>query len=293
MGRFFLFSQNMRILVSILFSFLLLTSCKKDDDGNPSPVTALTLMDVPYGGDPSQKMDIYLPAGRTVDSTKVIVLIHGGAWAEGDKSEFTPYVPAIQQRLKGFAIVNINYRLASTSGNYFPTQESDMKAVIDFLEQKTNEYKISEKYVLLGASAGAHMALLQAYKYSTQPISAVVDFFGPVDMVQLYNQASSPVWQLGLQMLLSGTPQTNPVMYQQSSPVNFIDAQDPPTIIFHGTSDMIVDVSQSTLLQLQLQSKGIVNSLHTYTGLGHDVWPNHIMNDTFDKMEAFIKANVQ
>ena len=82
-------------------------------------------------------------------------------------------------------------------------------------------------------------------------------------------------------------------MYQQTSPINFIDAQDPPTIIFHGDQDMIVNVSQSTLLKNKLQTFGVTNQLTVYPGLGHDLWPPATMNASFDKIEAFIKANVQ
>ena len=167
-----------------------------------------------------------------------------------------------------------------------------MKAAVDFLVQKSTEYRISQKFVLLGASAGAHMALLQAYKYSTPKIKAVVDFFGPVDMVSLYNSANLNT-QFAMQILLSGTPVTNPSIYQQSSPINFIDAQDPPTIIFHGDMDVVVNVSQSTLLKNKLETLGIANQLTIYPGLEHDVWPPAIMNDSFDKIEKFIKANVQ
>jgi dipeptidyl aminopeptidase/acylaminoacyl peptidase len=82
-------------------------------------------------------------------------------------------------------------------------------------------------------------------------------------------------------------------MYQQTSPINFIDEQDPPTIIFHGDQDVIVNVSQSTLLKNKLQTFGVTNQLTVYPGLDHDLWPPATMNASFDKIEAFIKANVQ
>ena len=279
--------------ISILFCFVLtIIACQKDSQNNSDQNLAETLNNIFYGNDTAQKMDIYLPAGRTTDTTKMIILVHGGAWLEGDKKDFNSYVTILKQRLPGYAIANINYRLANIAANHFPTQENDMKAAVDFLVQKSTEYRISQKFVLLGASAGAHMALLQAYKYSTPKIKAVVDFFGPVDMVSLYNSANLNT-QFAMQILLSGTPVTNPSIYQQSSPINFIDAQDPPTIIFHGDMDVVVNVSQSTLLKNKLETLGIANQLTIYPGLEHDVWPPAIMNDSFDKIEKFIKANVQ
>jgi acetyl esterase/lipase len=276
----------------IVFCFAIgFTACQKESKPVTNPgLPEQTLQNVSYGTDAAQKLEIYLPAGRTTESTKLIIMVHGGAWFEGDKNDFAPYVPILKQRLPGYAIANINYRLASPAGNFFPTQENDMKAAVDFLLQKTNDYAISQKIALLGASAGAHMALLQAYKYASPKIKAVISYFGPTDMPALYNSASVNT-KAGLQLLLGGTPATSPT-YQQSSPVNFVDAQDPPTIIFHGDADPIVNVSQSTLLRDKLQATGITNQLTVYPGLGHDVWPSAIMNETFTKIEAFLKANV-
>ena len=279
--------------ILVLFGYLLfLVSCKKEEAPENLTLEAKTELNLAYGNDPQQKMDVYLPGGRNTDSTKVIVMIHGGAWAEGDKTDFNPYVTILRQRLPDYAIVNINYRLATAVSNAFPAQENDIKSAISFLLQKREDFKISDQMVLLGASAGAHMAMLQSYKYTTPKIKAVIDYFGPVDMMALYAQ-SLPGAQLGLQILMGGTPVTNPAMYQQSSPINFIDAQDPPTLIFHGLADDVVPVAQSTALQAKLQYTGIANELYTYAGMGHETWPDSTMKITFDKAEAFIKAHAE
>ena len=238
-------------------------------------------------------MDAYLPGGRKTDSTRVVIMIHGGAWSEGDKTDFNPYVTILRQRLPDYAIFNINYRLATPSSNAFPAQENDMKAALNFILQKKSDFQISDKIILLGASSGAHMAMLQAYKNTTPKIRAVIDYFGPSDMSALYSQTTDPYVQFGLQILLGGTPSGNPSMYQQSSPINFVDAQDPPTLIFHGLADDIVPVAQSTSLQQKLQTTSVYNEFYTYPGLGHDIWPDLTMKETFDKAEAFIRAHAQ
>ncbi|HEU4633318.1 MAG TPA: alpha/beta hydrolase [Flavisolibacter sp.] len=277
----------------VFVCFALLIACKKDATDNDQPLVAQTLLNISYGNDAFQKMDVYLPAGRSTDSTRLIVLVHGGAWLTGDKSDFTGYVPTLQQRLPGYAVANINYRLATTTANHFPAQENDMKAAVDFLTQKSGEYHISRKLVLLGASSGGHLAALQAYKYSDPAIKAVVDFYGPADMAALYDNATDPLVKSYIQTLMGGTPATNPMLYQQSSPVNFVSAQSPPTIILHGASDELVNINQSTVLKDRLQSAGVVNQLIIYPDQGHDIWPSSIMNDAFDKIEVFIKANVE
>lgn len=277
-----------------LFFFLIisLVSCKKNDTVQSS-LTARTLTNVSYGSDAAQMMDLYLPAGRSTDSTRLLVLIHGGAWTVGDKSDFDSFLPSIKQRLPDYAIANINYRLATATANHFPAQENDMKSAMDFLIQKSGEYHVSQKLVLLGVSAGAHMALLQAYKYASPRIQAVIDFFGPTDMTDLYNfLAGNPSYQNIFQTLMNGTPSTNASLYAQSSPINFVSAQSCPTIIFHGDADDLVPIEQSIDLKNKLNSFGIAAQLNVYPNEGHTIWPSDVMNDALDKAELFLKANV-
>lgn len=277
----------------VLFLIVALAfSCKKEKSADQN-IAAQTQTNISYGADASQKMDLYLPAGRSVDSTKLIILIHGGAWISGDKSDFASFIPVIQQKFPGYAIANINYRLATSTANHFPTQENDMKSAVDFLIQKSNEYRISQKIILLGASAGAHMALLQAYKYSSPKILAVVDFFGPTDLPDLYNfYAPSPNNQAIFQLLMNGTPSSNASLYSQSSPINFVTAQSCPTIIFHGDADVVVPISESVTLKNKLNSFGVPTQMTSYPNVGHDVWPANLLNDAYDKLEMFIKTNV-
>lgn len=278
-----------------LFFFIVsLASCKKEtSNASNQVIAAQKITNAAYGTDTEQKMDLYLPAGRSTDSTKLIVLIHGGAWVAGDKADFATYITTLQQHLPHYAIANINYHLATTTTHHFPTQENDMKAAIGFLVQKSADYHISQSFVLLGASAGGHLALLQAYKYNTPKIKAVVDFFGPANMVDLYNNTTIAFNKSVIEMLMNGTPVTNPSLYQQSSPVNFVTSQAPPTIMLHGDADALVNVNQAINLKEKLQNAGVTNQLIIYPNQGHDLWPVSIMNDAFTKIELFIKANVK
>ncbi len=70
----------------IILTASLMISCQKE---NTEPQTlqsaSKTMLNAAYGTDPAQKMDIYLPAGRSATSTKVIVLIHGGGFIQYSK----------------------------------------------------------------------------------------------------------------------------------------------------------------------------------------------------------------
>lgn len=278
----------------ILAVSLSMISCQKESGtGGPAIITEQSQMNVSYGTDASQKMDIYLPAARFTAATKVMVLIHGGGWSTGDKADFTAYVDTLKRRLPGYAIFNINYRLAAGGTHLFPTQENDVKAAIEFIYSNRNEYKISDKYVLLGTSAGAHLSLLHANKY-TMPvkIKAVVDFFGPADLVDMYNNpASIFAPPAALAAVTGATPTTNLTLYQQSSPITFVTAQSPPTIILQGGTDILVSPSQSVALKNKLQSFGVIHQHVLYATENHG-WTGANLTDSFDKIALFLAANV-
>lgn len=273
-----------------------LFSCAKDivDPGTGS-IAAKIIPDAAYGTDAKQKMDIYLPANRSVATTKVLVLIHGGAWVQGDKADFTTaQIDTLKKRLPDYAIFNINYRLAAFPANLFPTQELDVKAAVEFIYGNRAIYLISDKFVLMGGSAGGHLALLQAYKYtSSVKIKAVVDFFGPTDMVDLYNNPGT-IPQAAIAGLMSGTPTTNAALYQSSSPLQLVDASDPPTIIFQGSNDPLVNATrQSLALANKLTLFNVTNQYVLYPGLGHgDDWTPATFTDVYNKIQVFLTANV-
>jgi acetyl esterase/lipase len=285
----------MKLLITLLLAGSTLIACKKSDgngNGNGN-LPASTMKDVSYGTDAAQKMDIYLPAGRTTSGTKVMVLVHGGGWTAGDKSEFDPYIASLQQRLPDYAIFNINYRLANNTNNRFPAQENDVKAAVEYIANRFGEYEVSNKVVLLGFSAGAHLALLQAYKHtSTVKPKAVISFFGPTDLVDMYNNPVSMYAPLLLEALIGAKPSQNLSAYQQSSPSFFVNGSVPPTMLLHGGQDNLVAYSQSVLLKDKLQSAGVVNQYIFYPNEGHG-WFGNTLNDSFDKIEVFLDANVK
>lgn len=283
----------MKVLLYILSLSLLFVSCQKDATENPSATPEKTTLNESYGANAAQKMDIYLPADRSTTSTKVIILIHGGGWSGGDKNDYALYLDTLKKRLPGYAIFNINYRLAAGASNLFPTQENDVKAAIEYIYNKRVDFKISDKFVLLGTSAGGHLSLLHAYKYTSPvKIKAVIDFFGPTDLVDMYNNPATIFAPPSLiAAVVGGTPTTHAALYQQSSPINFVDAQSPPTITLHGGVDIVVSPNQSVALKNKLQSFGVANQYVFYPTENHG-WAGANMVDSFDKIAAFLQAYV-
>ena len=273
----------------ILLLSLAFIGCEKDDAGTGEK----TMLNIAYGSDPYQVMDIYLPPNRNTQTTNFMILVHGGAWSSGDKSDFDEYVDTLQRRLPSYAVFNLNYRLSTNGINVFPAQENDIKAAVEYILARREEFGISDKYALLGASAGAHLALLQGYKYSsTLAPKAIIDFFGPTDMVDLYNNPASPlIPPATVASIVGATPTSNPTLYFQSSPINFVTAQSPPTMILQGGLDPLVATSQSSALRDKIQTLGGVVAYVFYPNEGHS-WIGPNLKDSFDKIQLFLTMHM-
>ncbi len=275
--------------MQIMFSVIPASAAVKD---TTVALPSSLYYNVAYGSDPKQVMDIYLPEGRSLQSTKVMVLLHGGSWSGGDKNSFKAYIDSLKNHLTDYAFVNVNYRLASSTKNKFPAQENDVKAALSFIVSRSGEYNISQHVVLLGASAGAHLALLQAYKYSEPvKVKAVVSFFGPSDFNYMYDNPVFPQVPALLELLLGGSPVNNKSAYHDSSPISYVTAKSCPTLLFQGGKDPLVNPRQAELLRDKLEKEGVVNELIIYPNEGHG-WHGGSLGDSFDNIARFLGENL-
>jgi dipeptidyl aminopeptidase/acylaminoacyl peptidase len=251
----------------LFFSLVTLISCS--EDSSPKILTSVQLLEESYGSHLRQKMDVFLPAGRTSETTPLLVYIHGGAWIDGDKSEFLQVKSLIEKEFPDYAFVSLNYRLYdfATGSNGISDQEEDIISAFNYIESQLVNWNVSGDMVISGASAGGHLALLHAFKNHTSDLKAVVAFFPPTDLTSLhgFNNLTAST----LDLLLGGTPTTAKSAYQNSSPVNFIDPQDVPTIFFHGAQDQVVPITQSERLEEVLLAAGVRHRFRAIPGQGH------------------------
>lgn len=270
-----------------LLIFLVLLACQKEDkNGNNS---FQTLKNIEYGPHARNKMDVYLPSDRSEEKTKVFVWIHGGAWAGGDKGEFEQIKPAVDSVFSDYAYVSLNYRLfnSNTNANRFPSQEEDIKLALEFISSKLSEWKVSNKVIIAGASAGGHLALLQAFKHNQSGlIKACAAYYPPTELTSYFSYSifSTAV----LHGILNGNPSQRPEEYFQSSPVNFITSASVPTLFFHGTADDVVPIEQSYLLQEKLEEQNVLHDYIYFEGAGH-AFSSEDAQITVRSMRDFVK----
>ncbi|MEG5097871.1 alpha/beta hydrolase, partial [Microcoleus sp. B13-B4] len=96
---------------------------------------------------------------------------------------------------------------------------------------------------LMGRSAGAHLAMLTAYDSSVLPVRAVVNYYGPNDLIGGYNDPSFPDAidvRAVLRAFLGGTPNELNELYHRASPINYIKPNLPPCLLVYAGRDHIV-----------------------------------------------------
>ncbi|GAB4094317.1 hypothetical protein GCM10028786_32450 [Flaviaesturariibacter terrae] len=255
-----------------------------------------SLMNLSYDSDTSTKLDLYLPTGRSQDSTPLLVLLHGGNgdfWASGDKRDLQRWVRQLRTALPNWAIANVNYRLNTNPPvNAFPAQETDLQVAINYLYNNRVNWHISDRIVLAGYSTGGQLALLQSYKRANPvAIKAVAAFSGPSDLEDFYNyQPSTLQWRL--QQLMGGSPASNSVLYQESSPKTFVGLHTIPTFLVQGMLDSVVPYGQTDALEARLASNGIPHSYLFYPGEKH-VYADSTLGKALDSMATWLKARVR
>lgn len=279
------------IYLSVIINFLLLISCNNDENEftfSNSPDKADILFDIQYGDEDNQNFDIYLPKDRSRNNTKSIVLIHGGGWIGGDKSDMYELFNVLKRDLPDYAIININYRLADDDTKIFPAQIQDINSAIEYI--KAANYHISNDFAIIGGSAGGYLALYYSYRFNdNNNIKLVCSVVGPTDISDDEILANDQMKQI-LETSIGESVDENPELYEELSPINYVTQNTVPTALFYGNNDPLVPISQAQNLKNSLNQHGIQNIIHIYEG-GHGDWSKEDIEDYKANLINFITTN--
>lgn len=268
--------------------FVICYSCTNETSETQSVTTYKQELNVSYGSSPDQKFDIYLPANRTT-STKVMILVHGGGWSSGDKSDMNIFKDLILADFPNLAIANINYRLADANNGPYPMQIEDISAVINHLKNRTSEYIISNKIAFIGVSAGGHLSLLWSYVFDNNAqVGMVCSIVGPTNFLDpTYLNNTNPEIQTLLD-LYGANPTT--AFLEEVSPLYQVTASAPPTILFYGGQDPLIPTTQGTDLKDRLADLGVTHQFTLYPDAGHG-WIGADLIDTWIKLKSFMQTH--
>ncbi|MBE8712906.1 alpha/beta hydrolase [Sphingobacterium hungaricum] len=224
----------------------------------------------PYGKDPRQIMDVFLPKDRD-QNTPFVILIHGGAWTTASKENVREFQDSLFNH--GICVVSINHRYASETIHYNELL-SDVDLAYRYCASRSSDWKTrSTGFVMAGVSSGGHLALLYAYT-SKNKIKAIVEFSAPTTFVD--SSVIKYTERIGLKPVIEkimGIPYSDdrPLdsAYFLISPTQQI--KKIPTLIIHGQEDDVVQFVHAQTLADSLLSNGAIHKLVPIPNAGHDI----------------------
>ncbi|WP_160139480.1 alpha/beta hydrolase [Chryseobacterium sp. c4a] len=272
--------------ISCIFLFLL-TACTKNKIDLTNNIRFNKEQNIHYGDSPDQVLDLYEPNKKPSEEKEVFIMIHGGGWRGGDKSQLSLFMFSMMERYPDHIFINMNYRLASTAQYGIPNQTDDIKKVITFLKKKLN---YTPKLILLGNSAGGHLSMLYAYHFDTdKKVKAVINIVGPADLSDSGFKSYEEYSFIEQHLIDPKTLPTEVSVINFTSPVHWINNASPPTLSYYGKTDRVVPLSQNKILDSALNKNNVIHESYEFNG-GHLDW-NKPPNAAFliDKIEIFLK----
>ncbi|MDE3166426.1 MAG: alpha/beta hydrolase [Acidobacteriota bacterium] len=186
---------------------------------------------VAYGNHPSQFADFR--RGEGAGARPLVIVIHGGFWRQRRTLVYAGHL-CIALGREGFATANIEYRRSGEEGGGWPGTFADVCRAIALARERAHTFGADPaRAVLLGHSAGGHLALLAAAE--TPGLRGAVSLGGVANLMRAH--------QLGLgdgavEEFLGGTPEALPQAYLDADPAHGRTAV--PRVLIHGTADEIV-----------------------------------------------------
>lgn len=160
--------------------------------------------DIVFYSDPSSgtplRADLWLPPAGVQPTGLGVIYVHGGAWRLMRKDMFTR---PLFRRLagQGHVVMDIDYTLAPAAD--VPGMVADVKRAVVWLKRHASDLGISpDEIVLMGGSAGAHLAMMAAYTADdpefqlgdgsgSTAVRGVVAFYGPADLLAIYDDVEA------------------------------------------------------------------------------------------------------
>jgi len=261
---------------------------------------------VHYAGPDGQQVPAWLFVPKNLDRSKkhpAIVWIHGdGVNQNYDgwhvQRNYAVYYSFHQYLLQqGYIVIAPDYRGSIGYGRdwregvYMDVGGKDAKdAWMAASYLKTLGYVDTDRVGVWGLSYGGFFTLIAV---TDQPklFRAGVDVAGVVDYAMYYEDPYHGGWTASR----IGTPDQNPNVYANASPLSHVDRLERPLLVLHGTSDVNVPYLHSVRLidELLKKGKGDLVSFMTYPGEFHYFTREHVLRDAWHRVDDFFAANLK
>jgi acetyl esterase/lipase len=206
----------------------------------------------------ASRIEFFRARGNSKKPAPFLMVVPGGSWGEADPSSFWELNSDLAE--SGIAVVSVSYRILPEF--HWPAQREDLEAAIQYVRDHAEELNIDPNHwVILGRSAGGHIAESIAYEKPPLGLKGVISFYAPADLEFAYRY-SKPDDILKTSILLNdfvvgAGHQATTKDFEQASPFNFVTSKSVPTLLFHAPRDPLVWVLQSERLQKKLIANNI------------------------------------
>lgn len=219
----------------------------------------------------------------------VVIIIHGGCWLENfaDLKNTSALATALTDL--GYATWNIEYRRTDNTGGGFPGTFLDIANAADHLRNIASAYSLDlSSVIVIGHSAGGHLALWLAARQSIPPSSSlykenplkvrkVISMGGVVDLKNFQQQGKD---MCGSDVITRLLGQKNiEQRYNETSPINLLPF-DAEQILIYGTDDPIQNPSIDTYIDKARKAGNKIQKFevkhvghHGYNVPNSLVWP--------------------
>ena len=239
------------------------------------------------------KLDVYRPRNAS-GPTPTLIYIHGGGWVFGDKSgavmQFIPYLEM------GWAVVNVEYRLASVS--LAPAAVEDCRCALRWVISKAKDYNFdTEKLVVTGHSAGGHLSLMTGMlpesagldrqcpgNNENLKVAAIVNWFGITDVADILEGPNVQTYAVAW----LGSMASRVEVARRVSPLSYVRPGLPPILTIHGDADKVVPYSHAVRLHDALNKAGVPNQLLTIPGGKHGGFSKEETLKIFSTIREFL-----
>ncbi|PCI75348.1 MAG: hypothetical protein COB20_13160 [SAR86 cluster bacterium] len=157
-----------------------------------------------------------------------------------------------------------------------PDAFAALKIGVQHIQDNSAQFDVdSERLGIFGVSTGGFLSLLlgmsvEADERSAYDFKAIVAMMPPVDVLDVDFDAEL----FGARYL-----DFDPALYSIVSPINYVSADDPPTLLIHGTTDQAVPYERTSVrMQSLLEEAGVKNRLVSVDA-GHEIFPEPYLSE--------------
>jgi arylformamidase len=237
-------------------------------------------LDLAYGDDPKQRLDLYLPEGEVSDAP-VFLFLHGGGFREGDRAHYGGVAEPFLSH--GIIVAVASYRLTG-DGFHYPDQTDDTRLAMKWVYDNIEAYGAdpTSLYVgghsagaILSADVGVDRGWMPEASIPVSALKGIVPVSGPYDLRE--------PGRAGERSAYAPTPE----LLERASPVLHVKDPAPAAVVAVGS----LEGYQASSMELVEKLKG-AGSNATYLlldGQGHEDTALSLADPDSDLFEAVLR----